>query len=155
MVKWEDYTAAARNLSPSALNLYMYLAKNQDNYELWFSSKDYCQTFNVVDKTYRNARNELLKKGYLKEGENNHVYFDAAGGYMETKEKLGEELKEIGGQLQEKDINRYNKLYETLAKANLKEIKDETLYIVEIKKIISFGKDLLREVSNSEIDGLL
>lgn len=42
MLKWEDYTAAARELSPSALNLFMYLAKNQDNYEFYFSSKDYC-----------------------------------------------------------------------------------------------------------------
>lgn len=155
MVKWEDYTAAARNLSPSALNLYMYLAKNQDNYELWFSSKDYCQTFNVVDKTYRNARNELLRKGYLKEGENNHVYFDAAGGYAETKESLSQELKRIGSQLQEKDIDRYNKLYDSLAKANLRKVENETIYIIEIKKLISFGKDLLREVSESEIDGLL
>ena len=155
MLKWEEYTAAAKELSPSALNLYMYLAKNQDNYNLWFSSKDYCQTFDVVDKTYRNARNELLRKGYLKEGENNHVYFDSSGRYKETKENLISELKEIGSRLKTQDEERYAKLTEVLREANLKEIEDETLYKIEIKKVISFAQDLLVEISQSEIGGLL
>lgn len=155
MLKWEDYTAAARDLSPSALNLYMYLAKNQDNYELWFSSKDYCKTFDVVDKTFRNAKNELLRKGYLKEGENNHIYFDSCGGYKETKENLKEELKNLSERLKVEDESRYSKLIEIMTEAKLKTIKDENVYKIEIKKIISFAKDLLREISKSEIDGLL
>lgn len=155
MLKWEDYTAAARDLSPSALNLYMYLAKNQDNYELWFSSKDYCKTFDVVDKTFRNAKNELLRKGYLKEGENNHIYFDSCGGYKETKESLKEELKNLSERLKVEDESRYSKLIEIMTEAKLKTIKDENVYKIEIKKIISFAKDLLREISKSEIDGLL
>lgn len=155
MLKWEDYTAAARELSPSALNLYMYLAKNQDNYELWFSSKDYCNTFKVVDKTFRNAKAELLRKGYLREGENNKVYFDAAGGYKETKAGLVEELKELGNQLKVEDIERYEKLVEVLTEAKLSSIEDETVYILEIKQVISFAKDLLKEISSSEIEGLL
>ena len=155
MLKWEDYTAAARELSPSALNLYMYLAKNQDNYELWFSSKDYCKTFDVVDKTFRNAKNELLRKGYLKEGENNHIYFDTCGGYKETKENLKEELKDLSERLKIEDASRYSKLIEIMTEAKLKMIKDENVYKIEIKKIISFAKDLLKEISKSEIDGLL
>jgi CRISPR/Cas system-associated protein Csm6 len=155
MLKWEDYTAAARDLSPSALNLYMYLAKNQDNYELWFSSKDYCKTFDVVDKTFKNAKNELLRKGYLKEGENNHIYFDACGGYKETKENLKEELKNLSERLKIEDASRYSKLIEIMTEAKLKTIKDENVYKIEIKKIISFAKDLLKEISKSEIDGLL
>lgn len=154
MLKWEDYTAAARDLSPSALKLYMYLAKNQDNYELWFSSKDYCQTFGVVDKTYRNAREELFKKGYLKEGESNHVYFDAAAGYKETKENLQTELKKIAEQLKADNVERYNKFIEELIAAKLKEIQDEVVYKIEIKKLISFGKDLIRETALSDIQGL-
>lgn len=154
MLKWEDYIAAARELSPSALKLYMYLAKNQDNYELWFCSKDYCQTFNVVDKTYRNARDELFRKGYLKEGENNHVYFDAAAGYKETKENLQEELKKVAEQLKADDVSSYEKFMEELINAKLKEITDEVLYKIEIKKVISFGKDLIKETAMSDIQGL-
>ena len=63
MLKWEDFCRAADELSPSALKLYMYLAKNKDGYEFYFSSKDFCQLFNIVDKTYRNAKNELIFKG--------------------------------------------------------------------------------------------
>ena len=62
MLKWEDFCRAADELSPSALKLYMYLAKNKDGYEFYFSSKDFCQLFNIVDKTYRNAKNELIAK---------------------------------------------------------------------------------------------
>lgn len=155
MVKWTDYIEAAKNLSPSALNLYMYLAKNQDDYNLWFSSKDYCQTFDVVDRTYRNARSELLKKGYLKEGDDNKVYFDAAGGYKETKENLKEKLTKIGDILSLKSQSSYNELYKEIVKANLREIKDENLYIINIKKLISYGEDLIKEVSATEINNLL
>lgn len=155
MLKWEDYTAAARELSPSALNLFMYLAKNQDNYEFYFSSKDYCQTFDVVDKTFRNARNELINKGYLKEGDGNHVYFDAKGFQKEGKKELNEKLVELGKILSAKDNDRYNKVYEMLQKANLKEIKDEKLYIIKIKEIISFTEDLIKEISENEFSNLL
>ena len=154
-IRWEDYTAAARNLSPSALNLYMYLAKNQDNYEFYFSSKDYCQTFDVVDKTFRNARNELLKKGYLKEGENNHVYFDSRGSYGETKESLNKRLLELGETLKVQDEKRYNKVYEELKKAKLKDIKDENLYMIKVKEIIGFAEDMLKEISVNEFKNLI
>lgn len=155
MVKWTDYTAAARELSPSALNLYMYLAKNQDNYELYFSSKDYCATFNVVDKTFRNARNELLSKGYLKEGENNHVYFDAQGGYKETKETIKQEIIRLCNKIELKDAIRGEEVKIELSKANLKDIKEEQLYILEGKKIISFLTDVLNEISEQEVLNLL
>lgn len=42
MLRWEDYTNAGIDLSKSALNLYMYLAKNIDGYTFFLSSKDYC-----------------------------------------------------------------------------------------------------------------
>lgn len=42
MLPWKDYTAASNELTPAAMKLFMYLAKNQDGYEFWFSSKDYC-----------------------------------------------------------------------------------------------------------------
>lgn len=155
MLKWEDYIAAARELSPSGLNLYMYLAKNKDGYEFHFSSKDYCDTFGVVDKTYRNARNELLKKGYLKEGENNHVYFDSKAGYRDTKEGLKKTLLELCNRINCKDESRGEKIKIEMAKADLKNITDEKLYIIEIKKIISFAEDMLKEISEDDYKSLL
>ena len=155
MLRWEEYTAAAKELSPSALNLFMYLAKNQDKYELWFSSKDYCNTFNVTDKTFRNARKELLTKGYLKEGENNNVYFNSAGAYKETIENLKEELKQIASEIKTENEDRYQDFVKATQEAKLRETKDELVYKSKAKNLISFGKDILRDIASSQIDGLL
>lgn len=155
MLKWEDYTAAARELSPSALNLFMYLAKNQDKYEFWFSSKDYCETFNVTDKTFRNARKELLTKGYLKEGDNNHIYFDTSAAYKESIEGLKAKLQKLGGEIKAIDSESYQELFDLIVSENLKEISDETLYKTRIKKIISFAEDILKSIGETEFSKLL
>jgi hypothetical protein len=140
MVKWEDYTAAANELSPSALKLYMYLAKNQDGYQFWFSPKDYCDIFNLSDKTYRNAKNELMEKGYLKEESNNQVYFSASAAFRESIESLKEKLEKINNIL---DDDAQDELFNMLDKAKLKEIKnDENLYKAKLKEIVDFAEDL-------------
>lgn len=155
MLKWEEYCAAARELSPSALNLYMYLAKNKDGYEFFFSSKDYCQTFNVVDKTYRNARNELINKGYLKEEEKNKVQFSSSAAFKETKESLQEELKRLTELLKLQGEDIYLDFYEKIKEAKLKTIENENIYKIEIKKLISFAEDLLKEFARKDIADLL
>lgn len=155
MLSWEQYIQASKELTPSGLKLYMYLAKNQDGYTFYFSSKDYCETFGVTDKTYRNARMELFTHGYLCEGDNNNVYFSSAGAYKETKEKLQEELKRLGEQLTIKDIKSSNKLKEEMAAAGLKDIKDEAEYKKKIKELIVFAEEMLRDISDSEMSGLL
>lgn len=155
MLKWEEYCAAARELSPSALNLYMYLAKNKDGYEFFFSSKDYCQIFNVVDKTYRNARNELINKGYLKEEEKNKVQFSSSAAFKETKESLQEELKRLTELLKLQGEDIYLDFYEKIKEAKLKTIENENIYKIEIKKLISFAEDLLKEFARKDIADLL
>lgn len=155
MLKWDEYTAAARELSPSALNLFMYLAKNQDKYEMYLSSKDYCSTFNVSDKTFRNARNELFDKGYLKKKENNNVYFDTTGAYKETKESLKSELLDLSNKIRKEDEDSYYDFLETVMKAKLKDIENEAIYKIEIKKLIGFGEDILRNITESQIKGIL
>lgn len=155
MLKWEEYCMAARELSPSALNLYMYLAKNTDGYEFFFSSKDYCNTFKVVDKTYRNAKNELIKKGYLKEGENNKVHFSSCATFKETKEDLILELKRLVGILKTQDDKLFLDFYEVLKDAQLKNIEDENLYKIKIKELISFAESLIKEFTEKEINNLL
>lgn len=155
MLRWEEYCAAARELSPSALNLYMYLAKNKDGYEFFFSSKDYCQTFDVVDKTYRNARIELMNKGYLKEMDKNKVYFSSSAAFKETKENLQEELKRLSSLLKIQDENIYYDFFEKVKTAGLKEITNENIYKIEIKKLINFAEDLLKEFARKDLSELL
>lgn len=155
MLSWKDYTTAAKELSPAAMKLFMYLAKNQDGYVFWFSSKDYCQTFDLADSTFRKAKKELLDKGYLKEKENNQVYFNTKPTFKETIESLKENFKQLGEQLKVEDMESYNNLIEETIKRNLKEIKDENLYKIEIKELIALGESMLKEVASKEIDNLL
>lgn len=153
-IKWSDYTAAANELSPSAMKLFMYLAKNQDGYEFWFSSKDYCQTFNVSDKTYRNARNELIDKGYLKEGEKNHVYFNASGAFKETYETLKERAIELGQQIQLLDTKRYNEFTQYLEELDIVNTTNETIKKVKVKEAIALAEDILNDISSTKLSQL-
>lgn len=155
MLRWEEYCAAAKELSPSALNLYMYLAKNKDGYEFFFSSKDYCQTFGVVDKTYRNAKTELINKGYLREEEKNKVQFSSSATFKETKETLQKELMRLTGLLKIQDENVYNDFLDKVTDAKLKQIDNENIYKNEIKKLICFVEDLLKEFARKDINNLI
>lgn len=155
MVNWQDYIAAAKELSPSALNLFMYLAKNQDKYEFWFSSKDYCETFSVTDRTFRNARRELLDKGYLKEGKNNHTYFDASGAYKESIESLKNRIVELGTRIQVISEDRALDYKKALSEANIKSIQDEFVLKKQLKELVSFGEDILREITEGDFKNLL
>lgn len=152
MLRWNDFCMAAEELSPSALKLYMYLAKNKDGYEFYFSSKDFCQTFNIVDRTYRNAKEELIRKGYLKESNNNKVHFSANAAFKETKEHLKEELTKLASILKRENIELYKKLCDETIAAKLKEIDNENIYKLETKKLINFAQDLIEQLTNEEFD---
>lgn len=156
MVKWSDYITASKELSPAGLKLYMYLAKNQDGYILNFSSKDYCETFGVVDKTFRNARAELLQRGYLKEDkEGRNVYFDATGAYKETKESLQQELKNLYDRINLLSEKDGDELRVVMGQAKLKEITNENEYKSEIKKVISFAEEMLIILSSQAFKNLI
>lgn len=83
------------------------------------------------------------------------MYFDARGGYKETKDNLRERLKEIAEQIKVDSSIRYDEFKEATTNAQLKAIKDENVYIIEIKKLIAFGEDILKDISQSEIEGLI
>lgn len=157
MLKWEDYTNAAKNLSPAALKLYMYLAKNQDGYKFYFSSTDYCKTFELTDRTFRNARDELFDKGYLKKGKGNFVYFNTQPIYKETCESLKNELRNLFNILNEKDEDKKIELSNEISKAHLKTLQeeDENACMAEYKRLIELAKILVDEVSSAEFNGLL
>lgn len=155
MLKWEEYCQAANELSPSALNLYMYLAKNKDGYEFYFSSKDYRETFNVSDRTFRNAKSELILKGYLKEKDKNKVLFSSSAAFKETKDSLKEELLKIGEMLRLENTEIYNDFKEKIADANLKSIENEYIYKDKIRNLISFGEELLNSFTEKDLNSLL
>ena len=57
---------AAKELkSDGGFKLYMYFAKNQNNYNFALSSKDFCEWSSLGIKAYRTAFEELKEKGYL------------------------------------------------------------------------------------------
>ena len=56
---------AARNLDAGAFKLWIYFAKNQENYQFALSSKAVEEVFGMKIKQYNNAIKELQDKGYV------------------------------------------------------------------------------------------
>lgn len=155
MLKWEDCVNAGKELSGTAFNLYLYLAKNNDGYNFYFSPAHFCEMYGVSDRTYRNARDKLFEKGYLKEGDNNNVYFDTKGGMAETKEGVKERLREVYERLNAMNEEYGLKILKEMKERKLSLIEEDSLYIIKAKEVISFGEDLINELSRSEFEGLL
>lgn len=65
MIGWNQITRAANELTASGFKLFLYIARNADGYKFDFNAKHFKETFNLSDRTYRNARQELFEKGYL------------------------------------------------------------------------------------------
>lgn len=53
------------------------------------------------------------------------------------------------------DESIYNDFFEKVVEANLPKIQDENIYKIEIKKLISFAEDILKEFSEREISNYL
>ena len=64
-IKNENWQAAARNLRPHALLLYLYLAANADNYVLALSPAAVRQSIGMARSTYHDQVQVLIDKGYL------------------------------------------------------------------------------------------
>ena len=64
-IKNENWKAAARNLSPHALLLYLYLASNRDNYEFALSPTAITAEVGMPRSTYHDQFRVLVNKGYL------------------------------------------------------------------------------------------
>lgn len=155
MLSWKEYCQAAKELSPSALNLFMYLAKNQDGYEFWLSPKDYYTTFGVTEKTYRNAKRELIDKGYLKEKDTNKITFNSRGAFKRTKESVKEELKRLYVLLQQESPDSLCELKDQMMKIGLHGTKDDDIYISKAQECINFAEDLIKNFSEKEFNNLV
>lgn len=64
---------SALKLSPNAFKLYMYLAKNKQNYKLALSKAAIYNMTGMVKNTYKRAKQELIENGYLTI-EGKHLY---------------------------------------------------------------------------------
>lgn len=68
---------AALNLDAGAFKLWIYFAKNQNEYEFALSSKAVEETFGMKIKQYNNAVATLIDKGYLVNTKgNNHKFYE-------------------------------------------------------------------------------
>lgn len=68
---------AAVDLQAGAFKLWVYFAKNQNNYNFALSSKEVEETFGIKIKQYNNAIAELCNKGYLlKDKGNSYIFYE-------------------------------------------------------------------------------
>lgn len=85
--------AAKRLQSKGGFKLYMYLAKNQNNYYFALYSSDFCSWSGLGIKAYNTAFEELVNEGYLVLKENtktNYTFYD-----LSTIEKESDNVKII------------------------------------------------------------
>ena len=91
----------------ASFKLYMYLAQNQDGYEMALSSSDFFDKASCGNTAYTTAFEELVKKGYLVQSmyqSNKYNFYDKA---RETKELAKmQEKEEI-----EKRFREFRELY--------------------------------------------
>ena len=64
-IKNENWKAAARDLKPHALLLYLYFAANADNYEFALSPAAITEEIGMPRSTYHDQFRVLVNKGYL------------------------------------------------------------------------------------------
>lgn len=76
-IKNDNWMAAARDLSPYALKLYLYLAANADNYTLALSPAALRQSIGMARTTYHDQFMILVDKGYLvQSGGNTYDFYE-------------------------------------------------------------------------------
>lgn len=119
----EEIREAAKNLSPSALKLYLYFAENEDDWDFFLSPKDFQNTYDVAESTYRKAKTELIEKGYIIELEGNKFDFFTTPTEAEIPmEDIKEQLNRTGACIRRYNEDIYNKYYNKLAQ--LKELSE-------------------------------
>lgn len=75
-INLEAMECAAQVLGAGAFKLWIYFAKNQDNFEFALSSKAVETTFGMKIKQYNNAIDELIEKNYLVMTKGNNYTFN-------------------------------------------------------------------------------
>lgn len=79
--------AAERLQSVGGFKLYIYLAKNQNNYTFALSSRDFMEWSGLGKQAYATAFDDLLKQGYLVQGSQKNLYLFYDKSQKEEKEE--------------------------------------------------------------------
>lgn len=100
---------ALGTLKNSEFKLWIYIAKNQNNYTFALSCADFCRTTGVSNKTYHSAVKSLIEKGYLVKknidnDKDNTYTFHEAGFNVPMKEDIVIEIEEAKRKQQEQFV---------------------------------------------------
>ena len=71
----EAVQIAAKNLTPSGLKIWLYLAQNSNGYVMALSHKELEKWGGLSKNAYKSAKDELKEKGYLQLRKGNHYDF--------------------------------------------------------------------------------
>ena len=75
LIKRQNFFAACRSLTPTALILYLYIAANKDGYHLALNPKSICTDLGITYPEYLEKQQELITKGYLiQDKDKSYVY---------------------------------------------------------------------------------
>lgn len=76
MINLQALDKAAQTLKSGAFKLWIYFAKNQNNYTFALSSKEVCESFGIKIKQYNSAIQELIENNYLVQQKGNNYIFN-------------------------------------------------------------------------------
>jgi hypothetical protein len=112
----------------------------------------------MSDKTYRNARLELIEKGYLVQN-GNTLTFNSKGGLNIDPERLREQILELDKELEAIDMQAEMEYKEYLTKKNLKQFKEDnipiSLYIAALKEALNHGYEIKNKYSSVELKDII
>lgn len=133
----DEIREATKNLTPSGLKLYLYFAENEAGWNFLLSPKDFYYSYGVAESTYRKAKQELIDKGYIIEGERNHFDFYTVPQDKDiSMEDLRSQLKKLGNLIRRYSEDEFQKIC----------VKCDKIKDLPEKEKKQEGKKLLKEM---------
>lgn len=145
----EEIREAAKNLTPSAFKLYLYLVENEDGWEFVLSPKDFQNSYGLAESTYRKAKQELVDKGYIEEKPKNHFeFYSSPTNKRISLESLRQEVNKIGQVIQIYDSELLEQFLEKAKKIQKKPAEEQKKdYMLLIKEMRAAAKKVQEENS--------
>lgn len=97
-VNQDSLTIAMQNLKPNTFKVWLYIIKNQDNWNFELSSKHGSTFTGMCVKTFEACINELIQKGYLEPADrsnNRWICYELPQAYKEEAAKVDIECNEF------------------------------------------------------------
>ncbi len=104
-IKNENWQAASRDLGAHALQLYLYLASNANNYTVALSPAAVRQSIGMARSTYHDQFHRLVDKGYLVHSHGNTFEFYEV---PQAVTRPRNELSDIGYDFEENTCHEFN-----------------------------------------------